>query len=73
MLICGILFAIGGVFFYFCRVISSVELLVTGRFIVGLSSGVTTAVFAMYLAEIAPSELRGTLAVFSGLGLYLII
>lgn len=33
--------------------------------------GMTTAVLGMYLAEIAPSELRGTLAVFSGLGMWI--
>lgn len=71
MLICAILFAIGAAFFGFCRTLSSVEMLLVGRFIVGLSSGMTTAVLGMYLAEIAPSELRGTLATFSGLGQYL--
>lgn len=69
--ICGVLFVIGAVLFYFCRVLAFVELLLLGRFVVGLSSGITTSVLAMYLAEIAPSALRGTLAVFSGLGLFI--
>ncbi|XP_031640483.1 solute carrier family 2, facilitated glucose transporter member 3-like isoform X2 [Contarinia nasturtii] len=69
LLICGILFAVGALFFFFCRALSSVELLMAGRFIVGISSGVTTAVLGMYLAEIAPCELRGTLGTFSGLGI----
>lgn len=73
LLTCGILFAIGAASFYFCRIIGLVELLIVGRFIVGLSSGITTAVLGMYLSEIPPSELRGTLAVFSGLGLYWMI
>lgn len=47
-----------------------VELMIVGRLVVGLSSGMTTAILGMYLSEIAPSELRGTLAVFSALGLY---
>ncbi|XP_055319987.1 solute carrier family 2, facilitated glucose transporter member 1-like isoform X2 [Sitodiplosis mosellana] len=68
LLTCAILFAIGAVLFGFCRALSSVEVLIVGRFIVGLSSGVTTAVLGMYLGEIAPSELRGTLGTFSGLG-----
>lgn len=68
LLICGIMFAIGAILFYFCNILSLVELLLIGRFIVGLSSGVTTAVLGMYLAEIPPSQLRGTLATFSGLG-----
>lgn len=70
LFICGIMFAIGAVLFYFCRIASSVEMLLFARFIVGLSSGITTAVLAMYLSEIAPSELRGTLATFSGMGMH---
>lgn len=69
LLICGVLFGLGAIFFYLCYMVSRIELLLIGRFIVGLSSGVTTAVLGMYLAEIAPSELRGALATFSGLGL----
>lgn len=69
LLICGIMFAIGAVLLYFCRSLQSVEMLFIARLIVGLSSGITTAVLAMYLAEIAPSELRGTLATFSGMGM----
>lgn len=67
------MFGIGAILFYFCNILSHIELLLIGRFIVGLSSGVTTAVLGMYLAEIAPSELRGALATFSGLGLLLVI
>lgn len=72
-MICGILFAIGALIFFFCRILSSVEMMILGRIVVGLSSGMTTAVLGMYLSEIAPSELRGTLGVCSGLGWYLII
>lgn len=68
-MICGCMFATGAILFYFCNILSRIELLLIGRFIVGLSSGITTAVLGMYLAEIAPSELRGALATFSGLGL----
>lgn len=67
-LICGILFTIGAVLFYFCRSFKSVELLIIGRVVVGLASGLTTTIIPMYLAELAPLELRGTLAVLVGLG-----
>lgn len=70
LFICGIMFAIGAILFYLCYIVSFVELLLIGRLIVGLSSGITTAVLGMYLSEIPPSELRGTLATFSGLGLF---
>lgn len=69
LLYCGILFVVGAIFFYFCRVFASVEILVTGRLIVGLASGLTTSILPMYLAEVAPLELRGTLAVLVVLGL----
>lgn len=68
LLICGIMFGFSAVLFFFCRILASVEILLLARLIVGLSSGITTAVLAMYFAEIAPSELRGTLATFSGMG-----
>lgn len=65
---CGNLFAVGTVLFYLCRVCSSVEILIAGRLIVGLASGLTTSILPMYLAEVAPLELRGTLAVLIALG-----
>lgn len=49
----------------------SVEVMLLARFIVGIASGTTTAVLGMYLAEIAPSELRGTLATLSALGMWI--
>lgn len=68
LLYCGVLFAIGAVLFYICRALASVEILVIGRLVVGLASGLTTSILPMYLAEVAPLELRGTLAVLTGLG-----
>lgn len=65
---CVILFAIGAVCFQFCRSLSSVELLIIGRIFVGLASGLTTTTLPMYLSEIAPFHLRGTLGVFCSMG-----
>lgn len=67
---CGVLFVIGAVFLFSCRELSSVEVLLLGRLTVGLASGLTTSVLPMYLAEIAPLELRGTLAVLASMGLF---
>lgn len=47
---------------------NSVEMLILGRLLVGLASGLTTATLPMYLAEIAPLVLRGTLGVFCAVG-----
>lgn len=68
-LTCAILFIIGSLAFQFCRVFSSVELLVFGRLVVGLASGITTSCLPMYLSEIAPLQLRGTLGVFCSMGI----
>lgn len=43
-------------------------MLLIGRLIVGLSSGLVTATLPMYLAEVAPPAQRGTLGVFCGVG-----
>lgn len=68
-LTCAILFVIGSLAFQFCRAASSVELLIIGRFLVGLASGITTTCLPMYLSEIAPLHLRGTLGVFCSMGI----
>ncbi|XP_037823260.1 solute carrier family 2, facilitated glucose transporter member 1-like isoform X1 [Lucilia sericata] len=68
ILICGVLFFVGAICFFFCRTLSSVEILLLGRFIVGIASGLTTACLPMYLSEIAPLALRGTLGVFCAVG-----
>ncbi|CAO1426271.1 unnamed protein product, partial [Diamesa tonsa] len=67
-LTCAILFIIGAFCFQFCRALSSVELLCLGRFFVGLASGMTTTCLPMYLTEIAPLQLRGTLGVLCSMG-----
>ncbi|KAM7345809.1 solute carrier family 2, facilitated glucose transporter member 1-like isoform 2-T2 [Cochliomyia hominivorax] len=69
ILICGVLFFVGALCFFFCRLLRSVEILFLGRFFVGFASGLTTASLPMYLSEIAPLALRGTLGVFCAVGL----
>ncbi|XP_073811201.1 solute carrier family 2, facilitated glucose transporter member 1-like [Musca autumnalis] len=67
-LISGLLFAIGAIMFFFCRMANSVEMLILGRLLVGLASGLTTAALPMYLTEIAPLALVGSLGVFCAIG-----
>lgn len=43
-------------------------MLILGRLLVGLASGLTTATLPMYLTEIAPLALRGTMGVFCAVG-----
>ncbi|XP_049546254.1 solute carrier family 2, facilitated glucose transporter member 3-like isoform X2 [Anopheles darlingi] len=68
-LFCAILLTAGACCFQFCRVASSVELLLLGRLLVGLASGLTTSVIPMYLAESSPIKLRGAMGVLCPLGL----
>lgn len=67
-MVCTILFFIGSICFLCCRQLESIGLLIVGRFIVGLASGLTTGTVPMYLSEIAPIELRGTLGVLCSMG-----
>lgn len=67
-LISGILFVFGAILFLFCRLANSVEMLLIGRFLVGLASGLTTASVPMYLSECAPLTLRGALGVCCSMG-----
>ncbi|XP_049295285.1 solute carrier family 2, facilitated glucose transporter member 3-like isoform X1 [Anopheles funestus] len=67
-LLCGFLLFFGGVCFQFCQTLSSVELLMIGRFVVGLAAGLTTSTVPMYLTELAPLGLRGALGVFCSMG-----
>ncbi|KAL0268396.1 UNVERIFIED_CONTAM: hypothetical protein PYX00_010357 [Menopon gallinae] len=55
--------------FILSKEVSSVEALLIGRFIIGLSSGLSTAVTPMYLTELAPLKLRGATGVLCPVGL----
>lgn len=48
---------------------NSVELLIIARLIVGLASGLTTSTLPMYMAELSPLQLRGTLGVLCSMGI----
>ncbi|XP_051164094.1 solute carrier family 2, facilitated glucose transporter member 1-like isoform X2 [Leptopilina boulardi] len=64
--ICGIL---GAVVFLLAPTLISVELLLIGRLLVGLSGGLATSLLPMYLSELSPLKLRGTLGVLCQLGI----
>lgn len=62
----GIIYFIGGIVQATCHEI--VQLCI-GRFISGIASGITLCVCPLYIAEIAPKEIRGTLGIVNSLGL----
>lgn len=47
---------------------NSVIMLIIARLIVGLASGLTTSTLPMYMAELSPLQLRGTLGVLCSMG-----
>lgn len=49
----------------------SVEMLLVARLVAGLGSGLTTSTVPMYLTELAPLKVRGTLGVLISMGLVL--
>lgn len=65
----GLLYLCGALFVLRCRLASSVELLLMGRFIIGVASGLSTSTAPMYLAEISPPSLRGSFGTFFSVGL----
>ncbi|KAH8373366.1 hypothetical protein KR009_004548 [Drosophila setifemur] len=69
--ICGILLALGGICFYVCRLLSSVELLLLGRLLVGLAGGLLTVFMPMWHSEISSLSQRSTLAPLCPMGLTL--
>lgn len=64
-----IFFLLGAVFFVLCRFANSFEVLLMGRLLVGVASGLTTSVVPMYLAELAPLQLRGSVATLVGMSI----
>ncbi|XP_061914880.1 solute carrier family 2 member 15a [Entelurus aequoreus] len=59
----------------FSRSCGSPEMVILGRFITGIHSGISLSVVPMYLGEIAPKNLRGFLglvpSIFIGLGVFI--
>ena len=64
--VCGIA---GAAMFFLVRKLNSIELLLAGRLVVGLSGGFATSIVPMYMTEIAPLRLRGAVGVLCQLGL----
>ncbi|XP_044732456.1 solute carrier family 2, facilitated glucose transporter member 3-like isoform X2 [Chrysoperla carnea] len=55
--------------FMFSKSFQSVELLLLGRLLLGISGGLTTSVMPMYLTELATIQQRGAMGVLCPLGL----
>lgn len=57
MILADVLFTIGAILMATAK---SIPLLIVGRFIVGLGVGTASLVVPVYLSEVSPLEVRGT-------------
>ena len=55
----NILMIISGVFLFAAKYAGSWEMLIIGRLVIGINSGLNAGVAPMYLTEISPTALRG--------------
>ncbi|XP_054906069.1 solute carrier family 2, facilitated glucose transporter member 1 isoform X2 [Poeciliopsis prolifica] len=69
MLIANILAFIASALMGFSKMASSWEMLIIGRFVVGLFSGLCTGFVPMYVGEVSPTALRGALGTLHQLGI----
>lgn len=69
MLMANVLAFIAAALMGFSKMSSSYEMLIIGRFVVGLYSGLSTGFVPMYVGEVAPTALRGALGTLHQLGI----
>ncbi|KAG7276504.1 hypothetical protein CRUP_021284 [Coryphaenoides rupestris] len=68
MLMANVLAFAAATFMGFSKMAASWEMLIAGRFVVGVYSGLSTGFVPMYIGEIAPTQLRGALGTMHQLG-----
>ncbi|KAK1801527.1 hypothetical protein P4O66_004586 [Electrophorus voltai] len=69
MLIVNVLAFIAATLMGFSKLAASWEMLIIGRLVVGVYSGLSTGFVPMYIGEIAPTSLRGALGTLHQLGI----
>ncbi|XP_034021658.1 solute carrier family 2, facilitated glucose transporter member 1 [Thalassophryne amazonica] len=68
MLMANVLAFLAAAMMGFSKLASSWEMLIIGRFVVGLYSGLSTGFVPMYVGEVSPTALRGALGTLHQLG-----
>ncbi|XP_029288653.1 LOW QUALITY PROTEIN: solute carrier family 2, facilitated glucose transporter member 1 [Cottoperca gobio] len=71
MLMANVLAFIAAILMGFSKMASSWEMLIAGRFVVGLYSGLSTGFVPIYVGEVSPTALRGALGTLHQLGIVL--
>lgn len=69
MLISNSLAFVAAILMGFSKMAGSFEMLILGRFIIGMYSGLTTGFVPMYVGEVSPTALRGALGTLHQLGI----
>uniref|UniRef100_A0A8D0EFT2 Solute carrier family 2, facilitated glucose transporter member 3 n=1 Tax=Salvator merianae TaxID=96440 RepID=A0A8D0EFT2_SALMN len=68
MLLVNILAILGGTLMGFAKMARAVEMLIIGRFVIGLFCGLCTGFVPMYISEVSPTALRGAFGTMNQLG-----
>ncbi|XP_044273912.1 solute carrier family 2, facilitated glucose transporter member 3-like [Varanus komodoensis] len=69
MLLVNILAIAGGLLMGFSKLARAVEMLIIGRFIIGVFCGLCTGFVPMYISEVSPTALRGAFGTLNQLGI----
>ncbi|XP_073540912.1 solute carrier family 2, facilitated glucose transporter member 3-like [Phyllobates terribilis] len=69
MLLVNIAALVGGALMALSKIAWSFEMLIIGRFIIGIFSGFCTGLVPMYIGELAPTAYRGALGTLNQLGI----
>ncbi|NWR61756.1 GTR3 protein, partial [Bucorvus abyssinicus] len=69
MLLVNILAFAGGILMAFSKIAKAVEMLIIGRFIIGVFCGLCTGFVPMYISEVSPTSVRGAFGTLNQLGI----
>lgn len=69
MLMMNLLTFVSAVLMGFSKLAKSFEMLILGRFVIGVYCGLTTGFVPMYVGEVSPTDLRGALGTLHQLGI----
>ncbi|NXU89749.1 GTR3 protein, partial [Xiphorhynchus elegans] len=69
MLLVNVLAFAGGLLMAFSKVAKAVEMLIIGRFIIGVFCGLCTGFVPMYISEVSPTSVRGAFGTLNQLGI----